>query len=349
MKFQFLKNFSVRLEEELTNISNFGNRDKISNFNVKVSEALHLETLKIIRDLLSEIFDKDKKIIVLIDNLDKAWRVNAKLELQSRWILGLLGVTERIIRDLSSFRIKGIEKKIGFHLTIFLRSDIFTYILKYTVEPDKIMFTKLQWHGLEILFRIIEERFLELNKEEVISSDLWDKYIIKEVKNIPIQQYIYEKIMPRPRDIIYFFKAAQDAAIMRGHFKIEIVDIESAYTEYSRWFFTSLIAENEITLEQIESFLYELLGLQNIINKSTIVESMKKVNIPTDTEEKIDGFIDYLVSISIFGREISLNQFQYEYDTENKNKIKVLANKYNSNRFRIHNALLTYLECLFIS
>ena len=81
---------------------------------------MHDKTLAKIRNLLAELFKKDNKILVLIDNLDKSWKKDNKLNLQSEWILGLLGVTGRIVGELLSFRVKGQPRKINFHLTIFL-------------------------------------------------------------------------------------------------------------------------------------------------------------------------------------------------------------------------------------
>ena len=81
--------------------------------------------------------------------------------------MGLLTVTGRIVNELSSFRTKGQHKTIDFHLTVFLRSDIFKYILQKTAEPDKVEYTNLLSLGdKDVLFRIIEERFVQL-------SNLW--------------------------------------------------------------------------------------------------------------------------------------------------------------------------------
>ena len=93
---------------------------------------------------------------------------------------------------LSSFTIKGKQRKIDFHLTVFLRSDIFKYIIEKASEPDKIEYTNfLKLEDKNILFRIIEERFVALSSSEVLSDNLWDKYIVKEVENVPVKEYKY--------------------------------------------------------------------------------------------------------------------------------------------------------------
>jgi len=344
----FLKDFSERLEEELENIreANIINAGaKLSEFKIKLAEAMHGDTLSKIRNLLAELFDKDKKILVLIDNLDKSWKKGNKLKLQSEWILGLLDVTGKIVGELSSFRIKGQLKKIDFHLTVFLRSDIFKYILDFAREPDKVEYTNLLKLGDKgILFRIIEERFIELSSNEMLPEKLWEKYIVKMVENLPIKDYIYDKLIPRPRDIIYFFKNAHENAVSRGHSKIEEDDVKTAYENYSSWVFTSMMVENGITIAQLQDFLYELAGLSNIIDKDNLYILMCDSKLP-ESEEFLDYLIEHLSTLSILGKETSPNEFEFEYAFDSKKIINAKARKLNSNRYRIHNSLVPFL-CL---
>ena len=86
----------------------------------------------------------------------------------------MLSVTGKIFRELSSFTIEGKQQEIDFHLTVFLRSDIFKYIIEKANEPDKIEYTNLLKLGdKDILFRIIEEKFVALSNSDVLSDSLW--------------------------------------------------------------------------------------------------------------------------------------------------------------------------------
>jgi energy-coupling factor transporter ATP-binding protein EcfA2 len=337
----FLDDFSVKLEKELRKVSKEDFGEDISSLKIKLSEIMHEEVLKEIKILLNNLFakKKDSKIIVLIDNLDKSWNKNNKIELQSQLILGLLGVTGRIVNDLSSAH--GQSSNIKFHLTIFLRSDIFNYVLKYAREPDKIEYKKIQTNDRDILFRIIEERFIRLSEGEFLPEDLWQKFMIPEIDGQPIKSYIFDRIIPRPRDIIFFFKNARDNAITRGHTTIEKSDIEQAYKDYSSWFFGSVLVENGITINQMKDFLYELFGLSTILSTDDLLNCLIKSRI---NDVDIDYFIDRLVSLSILGREIRDNEFFFDNDFDSIEKTKVLASKLNSNRFKIHSALTSYLE-----
>jgi Cdc6-like AAA superfamily ATPase len=346
----FLRDFSERIEGELENISQaniINTGEKFSDFKVKLAEIMHGKILAKIRNLLAELFTKDKKILVLIDNLDKSWKKGNKLNLQSEWILGLLGVTGRIVGELSSFRIKGQLKKIDFHLTIFLRSDIFKYVLGLAREPDKVEYTNLlNSEDKDVLFRIIEQRFVELSFNELLAGKLWEKYIVKTVENIPVKDYIYDKLIPRPRDIIYFFKSAHSKAISRGHSIIQEDDVKSAYEDYSSWVFTSMLVENGITIDQLKEFLYQLVCSPNILDKETLYVAMCDAKL-SESEEYLDYLIEHLSTLSILGKEISKDQFQFEYAFDSKDVINAKSKKLNSSRYRVHNALVPLLDLTY--
>lgn len=338
----FLEHISIRLEQQLQNITSKDFEGTISNFKIRVSEILHSEIIGELRDQLSVIFEENRRIIVLIDNLDKSWKKDSKLELQSRWILGLIGVTDRIIKDFTTGKIS--SKKYSFNLTIFLRSDIFKHVLNYSREPDKIGHTKLFINDPGILYRIIEERFVKLSEKDAYPEDLWDKYICKEVEGIKVKQYIYDKIIPRPRDIIYFFIKSKESAVLKGHTKINKDDIKYAYSEYSSWVFKSILVENGITITQMENFMYELLGTNRVFDRDTLIDKMRKSKLPASEGEEIEYFIDHLSELAIIGKEVIESKFEFDYDLEKSNKIKYMAKKFNSNRFMIHNSLYPYLE-----
>ncbi|ALM48946.1 hypothetical protein AMR72_08625 [Flavobacterium psychrophilum] len=343
----FLTDFSTRLEEQMkklkeAEISKIGTGNN-NDFRLKVSEILHLGIFNEMKEFFGVLIPKNHKLIVLIDNLDKSWKKDARINLLSTYILGLLGVSGRIYQELS--HIKSVHTNISFHLTIFLRSDIFKHIITFAREPDKIEVSRLKWEDEEILFRIIEERFVELCFGKYSKSDLYSKFLVDSIDGIEIRQYIKQCIFPRPRDLIYFFKSCKDTAVSRGHEMMQKSDVVQAYKDYSSWVFKALLVENNIASKQMEDFLYELVGSNQVIAQDEIVSAMINSGIPVQTDEDIERFVDHLVDLTILGREIKDNTFEYEYDVDNFKKIKLLAQKLNSKRYRIHNALVPYLEC----
>jgi len=336
-----LTDFSSRLEQEIDSLIKVKHETQ-GEYKIKVSEILHSEIINKLSLHIKQNMKTNGKLVVLIDNLDKSWRKNSSLNILSKYILGLLGVVGRIARD---FRGKSSENiKFTFHLTLFLRSDIFKYIMRSAREPDKIEFSRLFWNDPQILFRIIESRCEALSEVSILGEDIWTNFISTTVSQRPTKEFIMENIFPRPRDVIYYLTSAKNIAVSRGHTTIEEEDLLSALIDYSNWIFKSILVENGITITQMHDFMYNLMGENAILSKEEIIELGTKSNIDLTSEEKAESFIDHLVSLTIFGREIKSSKFEYEFEFDGDIKIKSLANKIPNSRFRIHNALIPYLE-----
>jgi hypothetical protein len=338
-----LSDFSTRLERELLNLDVLENVPEQSEFRQKISEILHESIIRDLKELIVSYMSKRKKLVVLIDNLDKNWRRGSNIELIAKFILGLLGVIGRMAKEL-----KGVGKNqhdFSLNLIVFLRSDIFKNVILHAREPDKIEFTKLKWNDDEILFRVLEKRIEYLSENNKLDAkDFWSKYISPRVDGNNTREYISSCIIPRPRDLLYFFSSAKSSAVARGHNSILESDIVTAYEDYSSWVFQSILVENGITIEQLKGFLYQVMGESSILTRARIIELMQASNLDHG-EEKVEYFINHLCSLSFLGREIRPLEFQYEYEFEVDDKIAILARKCNSNRYKIHNAFIPYLEC----
>lgn len=70
---------------------------------------------------------------------------------------------------------------------------------------------------------------------------------------------------------------------------------------------------------------------------------MEEAKISTD-KEKVDYFSNHLVNLSVLARKTSGDVFTFEYDFDESKKNKIMADKTNTNRFKIHPALYPFLE-----
>lgn len=336
-----LTDFSTRLEQEIISLESIININEQTAFRNKISEILHEEVIGNLKSMVIKFMNKRHKLLILIDNLDKNWRKGANIEIVSRFILGLLGVIGRISKELKGSPNK--PNKFDLSLIVFLRSDIFRHIISFAREPDKIEHYHLLWSDPEILLRVVNLRIETLSKIRN-SDEFWNDYITKNIDGIETKKYIISCIIPRPRDIIYFLNAAKTTAIARGHKIIESEDIVAAYQDYSNWVFKSLLVENGVTVEQIHTFLYKVMGESSIIERDRIEELMKESGISAE-QYSIDKFIDHLCSLSFLGRETKPSNFEFEFDPSQYDKNKALADKFDSKRYKIHNAFMPYLEC----
>ncbi len=131
-----LDDFAVRLERCVNNLSSNTTGKSLYDFRAAISEILHDNILRSLRNQLGDLLARRKRVIILIDNLDKAWDRRDDLEHLSDFLFGLLSVAKNIPKEFAKHDYW--RKPVNVSITIFLRSDIFERVMKNAREPDKI-------------------------------------------------------------------------------------------------------------------------------------------------------------------------------------------------------------------
>ena len=339
-----IPDFSIRLEAVVNNLKDLSIEKSMADQRAKISELLHDKVIWKLRSVLGKVLEKRNKVIVLIDNLDKAWNQGSDFNTLSRLLLGLMAVSRRIVKDFQ--KEDRWRRPVNLSLIIFLRSDIFSQIVKYAREKDKISYSRIGWSDPELLLRVLEERVL-VSSGVSNPSEVWSKYFCDDVIGVPIKKYLINYIIPRPRDLIYLSRAALELAINRRHTRVEEKDILEAQRKYSQYVLESLLVENSIQIAVLESFLYEFVGASEIADSNFILKAMKNCDI---AEDKFDFVIELLCDLTFLGREVDEGRFEFSYNEDEKEKLKAMARKTIEKRknkttqFRIHNAFHSYLE-----
>jgi hypothetical protein len=340
----FAGDFAVRLERVVKALGDVAPEGPSQVFRSGISEALHSGALGLLRATLAEILSKKHQVILLVDNLDKPWTKSADLDQLSEFLLGLLSAAGRVGEEL---RHKGKGKaSTKFNSAIFLRSDIFNRIKSLVREPDKMSYTRLSWDDPELLLRIIEERYTASHGSSSDPATMWRRYFCSEVRGIPTREYLTRRILPRPRDIVFFVKAAVSFAVNRKHDRVEEKDVLDGEKQYSQYALDSILVENGISIPQLEAVLLEFLGSTPIVTESCV---RKLVSTSGICAEKVDPVIAHLVKLTFLGLEIGSGEFVYSDEPRELKKNYVLADRYASThdaerRYEIKPAFRAYLE-----
>jgi len=339
--------FTVRMEHAIEDLCLIDTRQSVRNQREKVSEILHRELLGDLRKLLGSALHEKHRVVILVDNLDKAWKRREDLDVLATFVFGLLGAGRRISEEFGRDRVRWPGMNIS--LIIFLRSDIFAYVRSVARESDKIAFTRMDWNDQRLLERIIEKRFArslgETLGETISSSDIWDRFFVQTVKRMPTREYIVSRVIPRPRDIISFCRSALSHAINHGHIKIEEEDISQAEEDYSEYAVYTLLAEIDAQVNNAENLLLEFAGSRSTITRSQIREILGRVSID---EAELDQVIDLLYQSAFLGLETQPGRFDFLYETSRKEVFQTLARKTaaqtGEQRYRINIPFHSFLE-----
>ena len=337
------KDFSTRLENCIQDLKRAIGNSKDENSSLSTSEVLHSGILKQLRIELANFLLKDQQVAILVDNLDKAWEQQNDIEVLSEILWGLLEVVQELPMELQ--RQDSRRQRIRLNLAIFLRSDIFHKIRKVTPEPDKIICSPLRWNN-NLLYRIIEERFLSAFETVLDPDVLWERYFCPTVNGIPTKEYIIGAILKRPRDIIYFVNQAVKSAINKKHIKIEEEDIFEAELEYCLYALGIVNIENTLSNINLEDVILGFAERSVILTKSEIIKVLRSSKIP---EEMIESTINVLRDLTFLGLEVKEGEFAFPDTPEESRKIEKLADRFaqekeQEERFQIHKAFRAFLE-----
>ncbi len=335
--------FAARMENAIRKLLIMDTSDSLVKQEAKVSEVLHSGILSHLRESLGLLLEEKEKVCVLIDNLDKSWKRGSDIGQLSDFLFGLLSVSRIITEEFSKIGQK--KRRVRLSLIVFLRSDIFSYIIREAGERDKLTYRRLAWTDLNLLQRIIEERFLESSNRVMLPEEVWNKYFVESINTIPTKDYLVQRIIPRPRDIIYLCKASLAHAVNHGHLKIEAEDIAQAENEYSQYAFNSLEAETSAQIEHLEELLYEFAGVNTIVTRQQIEEYCLKVNLnPTLVQKSID----LLCESTFLGLETEKGRFEFVFNEEKSEVVRTLARKVREltgvERYQINIPFRSYLD-----
>lgn len=334
---------STRLEKAIEILSSEARRDgeAIQKF---ISRQLRMHRLTKLKNLILTTLKDFDRVAVLIDNLDKAWERGADYRIMSKFILSLLTAVGRVEKDFS--KPPPNTSPVNLSLTVFLRTDIYDAIAKFAREPDKIGVLSVQWQDEELLARVLEERYSanRASKNRIDSSSMWDELFAAEVRGLVTRDYFLWRVLPRPRDFVFFANAALTTAINRKHNQITEPDIVFAEKQYSRFAVEALLVESEAEKFDLEEVLYEFAGLDSTLE-------FKEVCALLSRYEHREDVVDWLVQGSFLGLEVRPGEFIHvEGETAARRQMKV-AKRFSEKsgaplRVRVHPAFRGYLEVL---
>lgn len=311
--FDIRADMSVRLDQALKHVLNAVRGELgVESGRVLINEAFHQDALVELRNRLGPVLRDRRRVAVLIDNLDKGWQRQARLDVLARLILGLLSARGQLVTDFA--RQDSWRDEIRLTMAIFLRSDIYTHVRAAAREPDKLSPSTIVWRDPRVLESVLEERLQSGWSNPGRPPGLWGDVFCPEVSGRSTKEYVFSRVLPRPRDLVYWANAAVARAVDRRLNQVGEEEVRAALSMYSQYAYEALLVENGITIPEMDAVLYAFLGESSIITRGRIVELLNEAGVIADKHE---ATLVRLVEMSFLGFEVSEGIFEYpEIGTE---------------------------------
>ena len=171
-------------------------------------------------------------------------------------------------------------------------------------------------------------------------------FFVEDVKGIPIKTFIMDRILPRPRDLVFFVKSAVAKAVNRNHVKVEEADLIEAEKEYSQYALETILVENGIRFGSLERILYEFAGANQFVTENELKNCFSKVDVAA---LDFDRLIAHLCELSFLGLEVASGDFRFAEDFQDYQKLEVQKRKYHDSsegvlRYKINRPFWAFLD-----
>lgn len=338
--------FDIRLERAVQRLAGVQASSSLEEERTNVVHALYRHQLAELRQLLEGALSERDRVAVLVDNLDRAWDQKEDLAPLAYVLLGLLTSVPLIASELQ--RGGGGYEPIPLTAAIFIRSDIYSQLVRTAIEPDKIPVRRIHWDEPGLMIEVINARYAASVSRDVPPDELWTKFFCAEVRGLDVRDYIIRRILPRPRDVIVYVTAAIQAAVTRRSGVVDVEHILAADDAYSQFAYDAIKIEDPSLGERLELAMIEFAGVSPVLTSDEVSELLEGAELRPD---EVEGAISQLRDVSFLGIETDDGLFDYSDDALAKRRADVLARRLSKReerpvRYEVHRAFRPYLGIL---
>lgn len=306
----FLGDFSERLIELSSFLSDkykdlFGDSNEQTLTSDEVTEIIHTGNLKELRNDISDYLEHKNGVWILFDNLDKGWSVPGPTTSDILILRSLIDAARKIQRDMQ-------RKQHDFHCVVFIRNDVYQLLMKESPDFGKEMRVSLDWNDAEMLREMLRLRLVQNGyKKETTFNSLWTGLCISHYMTEETSQYMIDRCLMRPRNLLKIFNHCKGSAVNFRHDKIEPEDLEKGMVNYSN----DLLIEADQELANIEPLaaevIYHFMGEDWRFSREELIIIFEDHALPGD---KYDEVILFLLYFGFFGIQMDGKDPVYIFD-----------------------------------
>jgi hypothetical protein len=294
--------------------------------------------------LKSELIDYlilKKQVWILFDNIDKGWPTRGVDATDVIILRALLDGARKLEQSFA-------KHEIEMHSVVFVRNDVYENLVEGSPDRGKHAKVSLDWTDPDLLREFLRRRITKGNfPPNENFSTVWSAVAQTHVRGEDSSQYLIDRSLMRPRNLLNLVNYAKSNAVNLGHTKITVDDIDKAMESYSSDLANDIGLEIRDVLPEVEDALYYFIGSQTTLKLSDIKFKFSSVGLK---EETIIKLIEMFLWFAFFGVANLSNPesegtfiYNVQYDIK---KLKVLAKhlKDDNVAFRIHRSFFPFLQ-----
>lgn len=300
--------FSQRLLRQVDRLAErFGGVDELS-VRTDLPELVYGGDIRSLADAVAAYLSDDKEAAwLLIDNLDKSMATRGTTQEDISILNGLLDAARSLQRQLEA-------RSVDFSCLVFIRTDILEHLNRHTADRGKESTISLDWDDVELFKEIIRRRLCATGELEGDFPSVWTKIAEPMVGTQESFQYLVDRTLMRPRDLLLFLEQVIEVATNRGHSRIMASDIQHAEVSYSEAALLWLGYEIEDTSPEIANSIYEFYGADTLMDIEEVRSHLRSAGIE---DASIESALELLFWFGFLGiRNAASGEEEFAYGVQ---------------------------------
>jgi hypothetical protein len=192
------------------------------------------------------------------------------------------------------------KNKLDFRWTVFIRSDVYEFIVRDMADYGKHAAQTLEWDDDELLKRLLRKR---IESSSAVGTQpwevLWQTISLSTVRGQDTLDFLVRCSLMRPRYLIRMFETAKRRAINMGHQKIQEADYLAALEELGWTVMEDLNLELRDIVNSAGRLLYDIAQLDGACGLPELREAVAKRVGATQVVDKVIDVLLWSAAIGI--------------------------------------------------
>jgi hypothetical protein len=283
-----------------------------------------------------EYLSEKDTLWVLIDNLDKGWPTRGATREDILILRSLLEAVRKLQQELD-------RQGVDVHALIFIRNDIYEHLVEETPDKGKDTATLIDWNDEDAFRELVRRRLLMTEGLDGTFPEMWRTLFESHVGTVESFQYVLERTLLRPRDLLNFLHRAIEVAINRGHTSVESADILQAERQYSEDMLLTVGFEISDVLPGSDDILYAFLGCPVAMTDADVRSRLDEAGL---RDADLDRAVELLLWFGILGvREGVGADARYAHQLRYNLRKLLVPIERERGSFVLHPAFHKALEC----
>jgi hypothetical protein len=259
---------------------------------VEVTTLVHRRNIRDIRETLSAYLEFKDSVWVLFDNLDKGWSPHGLTDTDVMILRCLIDAAWKIQRELQ-------HDEHDFHCVVFVRNDVHQLLVEASADYGKESRAVLDWTDPDLLREMLRRRLVRNSlPDETPFERVWSQVCVTHYHGEETSQYLIERSLMRPRNLIKLFAHCRGFAVGLEHSRIEEVDLEKGLRAYS----IDLITEADQELTDIHGadtdLIYYFIGEGQEFDQRDLERILEGAGV---TRDKVESVIQFMLYYGFLG------------------------------------------------